>query len=463
MARGILYLALAAALLTQGCLRGPNYRRPKIDVPPAYRGPDDSAASAPESLGNAAWWTVFQDPALQKLVRFALEHNFDLRIAATRVLQAREAVVIARSYQYPTVAGGVIVAGTRTPGSSGYTYNNIPEVGFSGSWELDFWGKYRRLSEAARADLTATEWFQRAVVNGLISNVAAAYFDLRTLDLQLEVSKRTLASRQDSLRLIRTLVDGGAAPLSDQRQAEQLVETAAAAVPNLERQIQQQENAINAMLGRNPGAPIERGLGVSEQPLPTAPPPGIPSTLLERRPDIGEAEQSLVAANARIGVARAAYFPTISLTGIGGVASTALTTLFRGASRAWSYNASAMEPLFNKGRVDANVRLAEARREQALLVYQQTIQEAFRDVSDSLIGYEKLREYRGHQQKLLAASQDAANLARQRYQSGAASYLEVLTNETNAYSAELGLSAAVLGERLALVRLYNALGGGWTR
>jgi multidrug efflux system outer membrane protein len=299
------------------------------------------------------------------------------------------------------------------------------------------------------------------VVNGLISSVAAAYFDLRTLDLQLEVSRRTLASRQDSLRLIRTLVDGGAAPLSDQRQAEQLVETAAAAVPNLERQVQQQENAINALLGRNPGAPIERGLSVGEQPLPAAPPPGIPSALLERRPDVGEAEQILIAANARIGAARAAFFPTIPLTGVGGLASTALTTLFRGASRAWNYNASAMEPLFNKGRVEANVRLAEARREQALLGYQQAIQEAFRDVSDALIGYEKLRRYREHQQKLLDASQDAARLARQRYQGGAASYLEVLTNETNAYSAEIGLSGALLGERLALVRLYNALGGGW--
>ncbi len=462
MGRATLCFALAAALLMPGCLRGPNYSRPKIDIPPAYRGADNAAASAPESLGSAAWWTVFQDQELQKLIRAALERNFDLRIAATRVLQAREAVVIARSNQYPTVAGGVIAAGARSPGSSGYSYYNIGEIGFSGSWEPDFWGKYRRLSEAARAELTAAEWGRRAVVTGLISSVAAAYFDLRALDLQLEVSRRTLGSRQDSLRLIRTLVDGGAAPLSDQRQAEQLVETAAAAVPNLERQVQQQENAINALLGRNPGAPIERGLSVGEQPLPAAPPPGIPSALLERRPDVGEAEQVLIAANARIGAARAAYFPTIPLTGVGGLASTALTTLFRGASRAWNYNASAMEPLFNKGRVEANVRLAEARREQALLGYQQAIQEAFRDVSDALIGYEKLRQYREHQQKLLDASQDAANLARQRYQGGAASYLEVLTNETNAYSAEIGLSAALLGERLALVRLYNALGGGWT-
>lgn len=267
--------------------------------------------------------------------------------------------------------------------------------------------------------------------------------------------------RQDSLALTRTLVEGGAAPLTDQRQAEQLVETAASAIPNLERQIQQLENAINVFLGRNPGAAVGRGRALADQPLPPSLPAGIPSTLLERRPDIGQAEQDLIAANARIGVARAAFFPEITLTGIGGVASGALTTLFRGASRAWNYTGSAMEPIFNKGRLDANYRLAEAQREQALLAYQRAIQQSFRDVSDALIAYRKFREYRVHQQRLLAAAREAAELARVRYRGGATSYLEVLTGETNYYAAEIGLSAALFQERLTLVQFYNALGGGW--
>ncbi len=465
MGRPALVFMLASALVLLGCLKGPNYRRPQLDIPPVYHAPDRTAgANTSESLGEAAWWTVFQDPQLHKLIRTAIEQNFDLRIAATRVVQTRQVVTIVRSNQFPAISGGVQVSGTRVPGTGGdYTSYNIPEIGFAGAWELDFWGKYRRLTEAARAELMATEWGRRAVVNGLVSGVAAAYFDLRTLDLELDVSRRTLASRQDSLRLIRTLVEGGAAPLSDQRQAEQLVETAASAIPNYERRVQQQENAINLLLGRNPGAAIERGMGVADQPLPATPPVGIPSALLERRPDIAEAEQSLIAANARIGVARAAFFPEIALTGSGGVASTALTTLFRGASRVWSYTGSATEPLFTKGRLGANLRLAEAQRDQAMLAYQQTIQQAFRDVSDALIGYEKFRDYRTHQERLLAASKEAADLSRIRYQGGATSYLEVLTNETNAYSAEIGLSTAILSERLALVQLYNALGGGWTR
>lgn len=464
MARILFSLALVLLLGLSACVQGPNYQRPQLDIPPAYRGPDNTATpGAPESLGNAAWWTVFQDPALAALVKTALAQNLDLRIAANHVLQAQDAVVIARSAQFPTLAGGLEVSGERVPsGGASYAAYNIPEIGVAGSWSPDFWGKYRRLTEAARANLVASEWARRAVVSDLVSGVAAAYFDLRTLDRQLAISQRTLASRQDSLGLIQTLVNGGGAPLSDQRQAEQLVETAAAAIPNLEREIQQQENAINVLLGRNPGAAIDRGAEISEQPALEAPPAGIPSALLERRPDIAEAEQSLVAANARIGAARAAFFPDIELTGIGGIASAALTTLFRGASRSWTYTASAMEPIFTKGRLNANLKLAEAQRDEAVLRYRQAIQRAFREVSDSLIACQKNRESRAHQEKLLEAARDAASLARLRYQGGAASYLEVLTNETNAYSAEIGLSGAVLAERLALVQLYNALGGGWT-
>jgi multidrug efflux system outer membrane protein len=460
MARASFFLTVAATLVLCGCVQGPNYTRPKVNVPPSFHGQDNAAASAStESLGNAKWWTVFEDPELQKLIRAALEQNYDVRIAATRVLEARESVTIARSNQYPTLSGGVQLAGQRTPGISGIS--NIPELGASLSWDVDFWGKYRRLTEASRAELMATEWARRTVINTLVSNVASAYFDLRELDLELEISRRTLASREDSLGLTRRLVDGGAAPLSDQRQAEQLVETAAAAIPDIERAIGQQENAINILLGRYPGITITRGLALSDQPIPKVPPAGIPSTLLERRPDIGQAEQNLAAANARIGVARAAFFPDISLTGIGGVASSSLSTLFRGAFGGWTYTGSVMEPIFTKGRLEANLRLAEAERDQSLLQYQQAIQQSFRDVSDALIAYRKLHEFRSHEEKLLAAARDASQLSRMRYQGGATSYLEVLTNETNYYSAEVGVAGAILRERLALVQLYNALGGGW--
>ncbi len=263
MARILFSLALVLLLGLSACVQGPNYQRPQLDIPPAYRGPDNTATpGAPESLGNAAWWTVFQDPALAALVKTALAQNLDLRIAANHVLQAQDAVVIARSAQFPTLAGGLEVSGERVPsGGASYAAYNIPEIGVAGSWSPDFWGKYRRLTEAARANLVASEWARRAVVSDLVSGVAAAYFDLRTLDRQLAISQRTLASRQDSLGLIQTLVNGGGAPLSDQRQAEQLVETAAAAIPNLEREIQQQENAINVLLGTEPRSRYRPGGG----------------------------------------------------------------------------------------------------------------------------------------------------------------------------------------------------------
>ncbi len=460
MGRGVLSIVLLAFLALTGCIKGPNYSRPPVNVPQAYHGPDNTpTADNLESLGNAAWFTVFQDTELQDLIRLALQQNYDVRIAASRVQQAQQYVTMARADQYPNLSAGLQIVGIRSPGSS-YT---MPQPGFFGSWSIDFWGRYRRLTEAARAEFVAAGWARRAVVSDLVSTVAAAYFSLRTLDRQLAISQRTLTSRQDSLRLTETLVNGGAAPLTDQRQAEQLVESAAAAIPNLERQIQQQENAINLLLGRNPGAPINRGLDVVDQPIPVAPPVGIPSTLLERRPDVAEAEQTLVAANARIGAARALFYPDIQLTGIGGLASTALTTLFRGASRAWSYTGSAQQPIFNAGRLDANLKLAEAQHNEALLRYQRAIQQAFGDVSDALIGYQKFRDYRAHSEKLLAAARESAALARMRYQGGAASYLEVLTNETNAYTAEIGLTAAILNERLSMVQLYNALGGGWNQ
>lgn len=465
MRRLAVSLVLIVALFQSACLVGPNYKRPQVAVPPSYRGPDGTpdGAATEASLGDEKWWTVFQDEELQKLIRIALQQSYDLRIAASRVEQARQQAIVARSNQFPTISGVGEDTGLRSPPLGGgfptFAYNAI-ELGLSASWDLDFWGKYRRATEAARATLLANQWAQKAVVSSLVANVAMAYFTLRELDLQLEISKNTLSSRDQSLKLTETLVNGGASPLTDQRQAEQLVETAATTIPDLERQIQQEENTISTLLGQNPG-PIVRGRALIDQPLPASVPAGLPSALLERRPDIREAEQNLIAANAEIGVARADYFPDISLTALGGIESGSLTTLFRGTSRAWTYTGSATQPIFNKGRIKANLRIAEAQQQQAVLSYQQTIQQAFRDVSNALIGYQKYRVVREHQAALAAAAKDASDLSHTRYQGGATSYLEVLTNETNYYSAELNLAVARLNERLALVEVYSALGGGW--
>jgi multidrug efflux system outer membrane protein len=334
------------------------------------------------------------------------------------------------------------------------------QVGGSASWDIDFWGKYRRATEAARANLAQTDWGKRAVLSTLVANVASAYFRLRALDLDLEITQRTLASRQESLRLTKLLADHGAASMVDVRQAEQLVYVASATVPDLQRQIEQEENYLSFLLAQNPG-PIPRGRSLTEQARPPVVPAGLPSQLLERRPDIHEAEQQLIAANAQIGVARAAYFPSISLTGTAGFLSSALTDLFTKPAGAWNVAASVTQPLFTAGKLQANVRLAEAQQQQALLAYQQTIQNAFRDVSDALVAYQKTREAREQQELLAAAAQDSARLAHVRYNGGSSAYLEVLTNETNYLAAELDLSQARLNEMLSQVQIYSALGGGW--
>jgi len=455
---------LLAGLLLSGCTIGPNYKRPTVAVPPAYRGiaPDASAQTESASLGDEKWWDVFHDEQLRSLVRTALQQNYDLRIAASRILEARAQLGITRADQFPTVSGGAAITDVRTAQSKFLPAfeTSTGQVNASAGWELDFWGKYRRATEAARANLLATEWARQEVASTLVANVAAAYFQLRALDLQLEISKRTLDSRQESLRLTRLLANGGSTSLLDVRQAEQLVFTASAEIPALEQQIEQQENFLSILLGRNPGN-IARGQTLTEQHHPPEVPSGLPSSLLERRPDIRQAEQQLVAANAEIGVARAAYFPQISLNGNGGFQSSALTNLFTGPAGAWSFGASLTQPIFTAGKISSGVRLAEARQQTATLFYQQSIQGAFRSVSDALIGYRKTREFSSHQQELFESAQDAARLSHMRYNGGVTGYLEVLTNETNSFSAELGLVQARLNELLALVQLYEALGGGW--
>jgi multidrug efflux system outer membrane protein len=459
--RGFTALVLAAAV--SGCTVGPNYKRPNVDVPTAYRAtPANDAGADPTALGDAKWWTVFQDEQLQNLIRVALQQNFDLRIAATRVLQAQAQLGITRADQFPTLSGGAAIGSTRQAASvlfPGFEETS-GQLSLSASWELDFWGKYRRATEAARANLLASEWGRRAVIDTVISNVANAYFDLRALDLQLDISKQTLASRQDSLKLEQALEQNGSTSLVDVRQSEQLVYTASETIPNFERQIEQDENLISILLGRNPG-PVERGRKLTEQPHPPTVPPGLPSALLERRPDIQQAEQQLVAANAEIGVAKAAFYPDISLTGTGGFQSPSLAKLFTGPASMWDFGPTLTVPIFTAGKLRSNVRLTEAQQQQALLTYQQTIQQAFRDVSDSLIAYQKNREFREQQELLTGAAEDSAKLAQIRYQAGVTSYLEVLTNDTNFFAAQLNLAQARQNELTALVQVYNALGGGW--
>ena len=474
----VVVLAMAGLF---GCTVGPNYKRPTVDVPGAYRGiaPDASdkafeqseqpqvqsqqpAQPSVQSLGDEKWWEVFQDPTLQELIRTALKNNYDVRIAATRVLQAQAQLGITRADQFPSVGAGGNIVSQQNPQVGPIPGYELTQGSLfaSAAWNPDFWGRYRRATESARANLLANEWAQKAVISSLVANVAASYFTLRQLDLQLEISKRTFADRRQSLQLTQQLEQAGINNLLDVRQSEQLVYTAATEIPDFERQIAIQENAISILLGNNPGD-IPRGLKLTEQPHVPDVPAGLPSALLERRPDIRETEQNLISANAQIGVAKAAYFPQISLTGTAGYESPSLTNLFTGPAGLWNLAASFSQPIFEGGRLKSGVRLTEAQREQMLLAYQQTIKGAFRDVSDSLVAYRKNREFRIEQAKLLASAQDAAQLSVQRFNAGTTDYLEVLTNQTNAFSAELGLAQAEGNELIALVQLYQALGGGW--
>jgi multidrug efflux system outer membrane protein len=460
-----------------GCTVGPNYKRPAIEVPDEYRAPASLSTGGPTSqatskstsngtsaasLGDEDWSKVFQDPELQSLIRAALKNNYDVRIAAARVLQAQAQLGVTRADQYPSLGTGGNITSQNSPQTGPIPAYEITEgqLTASAAWNLDFWGKYRRATEAARATLLANEWAQRQVRATLVANLATAYFQLRELDLELEISQRTLNSRTQSLQLTKTLEQHGISSLLDVRQSEQLVYTAATEIPDFQRQIAQQENAISILVGNDPGD-VPRGLKLTEQPHAPEVPAGLPSSLLERRADVRQAEQTLIAANAQIGVARAAYFPQISLTGSGGFESPALANLFTGPAGLWSLAGSFTQPIFEGGRLKSGVRLAEAQRQQMLLTYQQTLQGALRDVSNGLVAYRKNREFRIQQEHLLASAQDAARLSQVRFKAGTADFLEVLTNETNSFSAELGLAQAQTNELIALVQLYQALGGGW--
>lgn len=455
-----------AALFVSGCKVGPNYVRPQVTAPPAYRGADNAAVSSPDpkSLGDQDWASVFREPELQQLIRTALENNYDIRIAARRVLEQQAQLRITRAQQFPSVSVGGTGIGADLPSSLG---SGLPSgaissgsLNVSAAWNPDFWGLYRRQTEAARAQLLAQTWAQRAVRMTLVQQVATEYFQLRALDQQLEISRETLKTRHESTELTRTLESGGSAPLSDLRQAEELEYTASAQIPQLEEQIQQQENALRLLLGQDPGT-VSHADPDALNPPPQDLPVGLPSRLLERRPDILEAEQQLVAANAQIGVARAQFFPQLSISASGGVGGDSLSSIFDPDSRLIYGIGTLTQPLFEGGKLRGQLQFSQQQKEELVLNYEKTIATAFRDVSNALIAVNKQRAAREQQEKLVDAARDATHLARVRYQGGATSYLEVLTTDSNLFSAQLNLVNTREGEALSLVQLYGALGGGW--
>jgi multidrug efflux system outer membrane protein len=459
-------------LLVVGCKVGPDYKRPAADVPGTYRqalAPDIAATSSAPSLADEQWSAVFQDSTLRHLLQDALANNLDLRIAAQRVLQAQAQVGIARSQQMPSVRGGASYSALQIPSSlagnnnDGTPANSLFKGGgpsASAAWNLDFWGLYRRQTEAARAELLASEWGRRTTRSTLVQSVAQAYFELRSLDAQMAITENTVKARKDSLQLTQALEEHGAGSLADVRQAEELLHTAQANLPDLRRQIAIQENTLSVLLGHNPET-IDRGLPIELQPHPQQISVGVPSQLLERRPDVQQAEAKLVAANARIGVARAQYFPQISLTSLGGAASNQLNSVLTGPTAYWYAAGSISEPIFDGGRIRSNYRLSKAQEQEMLLEYQKTILNALKDVSNSLVTYKETRERREEQSEEVKSAADAVRLARLRYSGGNTSYLEVLTTDTDLYSAQLLLAQAQLQEAASLVQLYAALGGGW--
>lgn len=469
---------LCALAALSGCRVGPEYQRPAVPTAPLYRGSDAevagySAAATPDStstgstrvLGEEKWWKVFDDPTLVELIRKGIAQNYDARIAAERVVQAEAQVGVVRADQSPSLSGAASLSSQQfAKGEMGTNPDpvlmNFGKLGLGAVWNLDFWGRYRMSTEAARAQMLGAEWARRAVIDTVITDIATAYFQLRTLDMQLDIAQQALRSRQESLNLTRVLEAGGSDTMLDVREAEQLVFSAKAQITDLNRQIEQQEDTISTLLGETPHS-IPRGQSIDRQPQLPSIPAGVPSELLERRPDIREAEQALIAANAEIGVARSAYFPQIALTGSTGTDSNALSRLFTGPSYVWSYGPSLSVPIFDASRIRNNVKVSESLQRQAALQYQQAIANAFRDVSKALVGYRKYREYREQQEKITEAAADALRLSKIRYEHGQSSYLDVLTNDRSYLAAQLDLATAKQNELLSLVQIYDALGGGW--
>ena len=446
-----------------GCAVGPNYHRPAVQTPSTFRDLSENSQVQAQtaSYADLLWWQVFQDPQLQELIRAALKQNYDLQLATERINAARAEIAITRSSLFPQVSGNANFAGGQTYNPQS-TYNFLTLTA-DAAFQLDLFGKLRRETEAARAQLLASEDAQRTVILTLVSDVAGDYFSLLELDLQLQITHQTIATQQDSVKLTNLRLEHGVATKLDVLQAQQVLDTANATIPDLERQIGQEEDAISILAGDYPHG-VVRGRPLLEQPLPPEVPPGLPSALIERRPDIREAEANLIAANAEIGVAKAQFFPQISLTGSGGGAfgrSSDFTTLMSSQLGIWSYGAQVSQPIFTAGALRGNLHLAESEHQQALIAYRQTIQQAFGDVSDALIGYQKLHEVRVRQEATVADLQESVRLSDLRYAGGTTAYLEVLDGQRSLFDAELTLAQARGNEYQSLVQLYKALGGGW--
>ena len=464
------YVVALLAVFLNACAVGPNYHRPAVQIPEGFRAPEPLPAAKAESLADLKWFEVFKDDKLQDLIRTALQQNYDLRAAVANVEAARANLGITRANQYPNVAARGAVEFTRLSRDGTFALpatlvpsqnRNWGEAGLDLlSFEIDIWGRLRRATEAARANLLSAEENRKAVITTLVADVATDYFTLRELDYELDISRRTLGTRQESLRLIQSRQGGGVATLLDLRQGEQLVYTASETIPTLQQQIEQNENQISLLLARNP-AGIVRGRSLIEQEPPPEVPAGLPSALLERRPDIRAAEQSLIAANANIGVAKAAYFPQISLSGFIGGQSTQLASLFNGPHSAWTFVPQITQPIFTAGRLRSNLRLAEAEQHGALVQYEKTIQTAFTEVSNALIAHQRSRESRVEQEALVTALRDRTRLAYVRYEGGVDTLLNALDADRDLFQAELTLSQIRLNELLSVVQLYKALGGGW--
>ncbi len=452
------------------CALGPDYERPPVAEPDSFRMQQDASLEE-ASVADLGWWELFQDENLQALIRKALVENTDVRIAVARVREARALLAATGADQFPRIDGRSSIQRNQTSQARVRQFGlpgNIPQIPATNqflatadlSFELDLWGKLRRATEAAEADLLARESARRTVVLTLVSDLARAYFELQELDAELELAKRTLKARQEALDLIRLRKLVGQRSARDIRRAEQEVARARAVIPDLERQIGQKEHQVSLLMGRNP-APIVRGTSLREQRLPPEVPAGLPSALLERRPDIVEAEQRLVAANAKIGVAKAAFFPQISLTGNFGAQSLQFSELFAGYSRVWMFGPTMTVPLFDAGRNLANLEVTQAQQEQAVVSYEKTIQQAFREVEDALLAHQKIQEIRTERERAVGLSREAVELAQLEYLNGKASYLEVLTAQREALNAQTALAQTQRNHLLAVVQLYKSLGGGW--
>ena len=452
--------AVLLLLTLSGCKVGPNYKRPALDIPGQYRGApnlDQQQLTGP-AFAEMKWPTVYQDPVLQGLIKEALTNNYNVRIAAANIEEARATLGITRANQFPTLSGGYSTTNERSAQLRGAP--TIDSLGLSLSYIVDFWGQYRRATEQARANLLGTEYARSVVLTTLISDVATDYFLLRELDDELAISQQTVTAQKESVRLNTIGFKGGQYAITDVYQAQLLVQQAESSVITTQESMEQTENSLSILLGRNPG-PIARGLKLSDQPHLPEVPPGLPSSLIERRPDVKVAEEALVAANANVGVAKAAFFPEISLTGTFGASSTALTSFLQGPATFWTAAGSLTQPIFEGGRIRSNYRLAWAERDAAELTYKQTVQAAFGDVANDLVGYRQSREYRKKIEEQTATYAETSRLAEIQFRGGYVSFLQVLTTQQQYFSSELTLAQAWYTEMQSYAELYQALGGGW--